>query len=443
MFLPQNRLPQLHRYFLILAAFASCSLSAFAETVTLTSIPERIRTSNPTLIAARLRIEEARGRFQGAGRLSNPSLGVQLTHDRKFEEGTLTLSFDQAFPITARLRLERIISHQAIAAAELEVRDAERKLISDAQTVAVKLIHVGQQRQLRLQQAEVFGSLAQFAQKRAQAGEISPLDAAQAQVDSQRIRLEVNQLEVEKTSLTGELRLKLGTLSASPLLVAGTLSAPASQGAVYGPPLPKHGPVLRPDYLKAKLAEETTRTEVKLAKAKKWDDVTAGLIVEGDRSRDEPEGLDRAVYFGFRLNVPLPLWNQNKGEILEKLASARRAVLETKALEVDISNEVNAALSEMAANAQLANETRNGLMPLVLKQTERLEEAYTKGEADMLKVLRSREQRFALESAILDATRNYHLAKIRYDTATGKNAGISALSEPPQRSLQVRRALPR
>jgi cobalt-zinc-cadmium efflux system outer membrane protein len=383
------------------------------------------------LIAARLRIEEARGRFQGAGRLANPTLGVEMKHDRKFEEGTLTLSLDQSFPITARLRLEKVLSHKAIAAAELEIRDMERKLIAEAQTVAVKLVFLAQQRDLRKQQAGLSASLAQFATKRAQMGEISALDAAQAQVDSQRILLEVNQLEVERVTLTGELRMKLGSVSDTALVVTGGMPTPAAQTRVIssGTGSPQsgqramYGPVLRPDYQKAKLAEETARTEVALAKAKKWDDFSAGVLVEGERKRDEPEGLDRSVYMGFRFTVPLPLWNQNQGEIREKQAGARRALLETQALEVDIANEAAMARSEMAANAQLANETREKLMPLVMQQTERLEQAYKRGEVDMLTVLRSREQRLALESAVLDATRNYHLARIRYDAATGRYSG--------------------
>ncbi|MEZ0296276.1 MAG: TolC family protein [Candidatus Methylacidiphilales bacterium] len=464
-------------------------MPAAAENVTIASIPERIRTTNPSLVAARLRVEEARGRFQGAGRLSNPSLGIEMKHDRKFEEGTLPLSFDQSFPITARLRLEKVLSHKGILAAELEIRDTERRLVAEAQTIAVKLVSVAQQRELRKQQAGLSANLAQFATKRAEMGEISALDAAQAQVDSKRMLLEINQLEVERVVLTGELRLKLGSVSDTPLVVVGGMSTPivtaravpsvpktsgpdsyvpgayvppasvprstsapyipgsanarstgprvyasgdfvakSAPTKAYGPeyrdPRVTYGPVLRPDYLRAKLAEDAALTEVELAKARKWSDVTAGVFVEGERSRDEPEGLDDTVYMGFRLSVPLPLWNQNKGEVREKLAAAQRAALETRALVVDISNEAGAAKSEMAANAQLSNEIREKLMPLVVQQTDRLEQAYKKGEVDMLTVLRSRDQRLSLESAVLDATRNYHLARIRYESATGRNVGM-------------------
>jgi cobalt-zinc-cadmium efflux system outer membrane protein len=53
------------------------------------------RRHNPELAAARLRIDEARGRLLGSGRRANPEFGVDFKHDSRFEEGTVGVSFDQ------------------------------------------------------------------------------------------------------------------------------------------------------------------------------------------------------------------------------------------------------------------------------------------------------------------------------------------------------------
>jgi cobalt-zinc-cadmium efflux system outer membrane protein len=76
----------------------------------------------------------------------------------------------------------------------------------------------------------------------------------------------------------------------------------------------------------------------------------------------------------------------------------------------------------MLADADLAMETRNNLLPLVIEQTAKLEKAYESGQADLLTVLRAREQRLQLETAALDAERDFHLARIRYEAAIGKHA---------------------
>ena len=404
----------------IFTALLALPSIAFADGVSLSlpQIPDYTLRHNPDLAAARLRIDEARGRLLGAGRLANPELGVGFTHDRRFEEGTVGVSLDQKFPVTERLRLEKSLSAKLVTAAELEVRDAERKVIAEAQALMVKLLSLEQQRTLRSQQTELAQKLSKFASDRAGKGELSPLDAAQAQVDSQRLLLEGRKLETERVSLLGELKPKLGVSAQDTLTVTGGLpetTIPASASWEQ-----------RADYQLALVAEDAARTGTDLAKSKKWEDISAGVLWEGERMEDAPDGLERTGFFGLRLSVPLPFWNRNQGEIAEKNAAALRTSLETKALTAVITNEAAAARNEMEANAKLAAETKDKLLPLVVQQTLRLEKAYEQGQTDLLTVLRAREQRLQLEAAVLDATRDFHLARIRYEAATAKHAPANA-----------------
>lgn len=396
----------------------AATIPASAITISLSDIGSRVRASHPSLTAARLSIAEAQGRLLGAGRLSNPEAGVSFTHDRRFDEGTVGFSFDQKFPLTARLRLEKTLSKKLVTAAELEVLDMERKLIAEGQSLAVKLVSLEQQGVLRKQQTELAQKLSKFAVDRAAAGELSPLDAAQAQVDSQRLLLEGRKIETERVSILGELRPKLGLAPEDSLIITGTLTEmtlPAKSTWQH-----------RADYQLSRLAEDAARTEVDLAKSRKWDDLTAGVMWEGERMEDAPNGLERTGFFGLRLSLPLPFWNSNQGEIAEKTASSQRVALETKALHSLIANETQAARNEMAAFASLARETKDKLLPLVIEQTSKLEKAYETGQTDLLTVLRAREQRLQLESAVLEATRDYHLARIRYEAALGKHAPAAA-----------------
>ncbi len=148
-------------------------------------------------------VEEARGRQLGAGRLSNPTVGVDTRNETYLSPGEVMMSLDQSFPITRRLRLEKQLTAQLVTAAELEVRDAERRLISEAQTLAVQILAIEQQRGLRQQQTELAKKLSEFVTGRAKAGELSALDAAQAQVDAQRLIVEARKLEGESRSLLG------------------------------------------------------------------------------------------------------------------------------------------------------------------------------------------------------------------------------------------------
>ena len=60
-----------------------------AVVVSLSSIGNRIRAQNPDLAAARLRIQEALGRMNQSGRLTNPEFDTSLDHNSRFREGRI------------------------------------------------------------------------------------------------------------------------------------------------------------------------------------------------------------------------------------------------------------------------------------------------------------------------------------------------------------------
>ncbi|QIF00377.1 TolC family protein [Roseimicrobium sp. ORNL1] len=393
------------------AVHLPADLSAREVRVPYASVSSYTIKNNPALAAARLRIEEAKGRLIGAGRRANPELGLEFKRDNHFREGTFGVSFDQKFPVTARLLLEKVVAQKDVTAAELEVHEAERKMIAEVKPLAVKLLSLDQQRDLRQKQADLAMKLSEFAAGRAKAGEISALDAAQAQVDAQRILLEGRQLETERITLLGQLKPMLGVRDTDSLAITGVLPAMTSSPS-------KGNWESRPDYQLSKVQEDAARSQIDLARSKKWEDWTVGALFEHERAEDAPEGLDKTPFFGVRVSIPLPFWNKNEGEVVEKTAAASRAALETKALAFLIRNEVAAARSEMSAYANLASDTKDKLLPLVLEQTDKLEKAYQSGQTDLLTVLRAREQRLQLEAAVLNATRDYHLARIRYEAAT-------------------------
>ncbi|HEX8309981.1 MAG TPA: hypothetical protein VF614_01610, partial [Chthoniobacteraceae bacterium] len=90
--------------------------------LTVDNVAEYARQKSPQLSAARYRIEEARGRLEGAGRLTNPELEVEFAQDTRMPERVFAVAFMQRFPLTARLRLEKAVSAAQVAAAAAEVR---------------------------------------------------------------------------------------------------------------------------------------------------------------------------------------------------------------------------------------------------------------------------------------------------------------------------------
>jgi cobalt-zinc-cadmium efflux system outer membrane protein len=386
-------------------------LAASAVTLSLTDIASRVRSHHPSLKAARLSIDEARGRQLGAGRLSNPTLDTSFQNESRVSPRTTVFGIDQSFPLTKRLSLEKKLTAQLVTAAEHEVRDVERRYIAAARSLAVKLLALEKQRALRQQQTALAQKLSDFAKDRAKAGELSPLDAAQAQVDTQRLLLEARRIEIESVSLRGELKPMLGLNPQDTLTLSGdlpSLTLPPSKAWQQ-----------RADYQLAQTKVEAAQTDSALANARRMSDVSAGFFASREQQDVTPRQTERTGFVGFRFSIPLPFWNRNQGEIAEKAATAERARLEKEALATQISGEADTARREMEANAGLVSDTRDKLLPLVIEQTSKLEKAYESGQTDLLTVLRARDQRLQLESAALDAARDFHLARIRYESAIG------------------------
>lgn len=384
---------------------------AWSLTLTFSDIAPRVSRHHPQLLAARMAVEEAKGRQLGAGRLSNPTAGFEFQNESRVSPRSGVFSLDQSFPITRRLSLEKALSSQLVSAAELEVKNAERLFVAEARSLAVKWLSLEKQKTLRQQQMALAQKLATFAKERAEAGELSALDAVQAQVDGQRLQLEASRLEIESLGLQGQLKPMLGVSPATALKITGDLPALVLPG--------KNTWEQRADYKLAQTKEQAAQTEAELAHARRFEDVSAGFFAGREQQDVTPRDTERTGFVGFRFSIPLPLWNRNQGEIAEKRASMERARLEKDALATQIHSEAATARREMEANASLVRETQDKLLPMVKVQMDKLEKAYESGQIDLLSVLRAREQRLQLEASTLDATRDFHLARIRYEAAVG------------------------
>ena len=367
--------------------------------------------NNPALAAARFRIEEARGRLDAAGLRPNPELEFDLSQNIRTPVHAVGVAWMQKFPRTARLALEKAVSRAELAAAAAEVSDAERVLAGEVRTAAVGLLALEKERGLRGQQIINSEELASFMTKRVQTGEAAAVDAAQVELESKQISTQILMLNVEKATLLGTLRPMLGVSDA--VTITGTLADPGE--------LPAKGAALstRGDYRAARANAEAARQGVALAKANKWEDITVGISASHDRSEDAPEGLKRDTMIGFKVNIPLPLYNKNEGKIREALATAKRTEKEIEAVAAQARAEVAAARSEMAALAKIVADIDDKLIPAAKQIEAQLRDNYASGLTPLPEVIRARGKRFELEAQRLDAVRDYHLARAKHHTATG------------------------
>jgi len=389
---------------------------AAGVTLSLDDIADRVRRQNLQLAAARLRIEEAHGRHDHAGRLTNPDLDFGFAQNVRMPEHGFRLEFMQRFPLTGRLALEKAVSRAQLAAAESEVRNVERKLIADARALAVKLLALRHQRAVRVKQIENSRELGEFLLKRVAAGEASLVDSTQVQLERGQLGTSLLLLDSERAALLGELRPLLGMHAPAPLEITGELPMPG------GLPQTAVNPERRGDYQAAQHGAEAARESAALAKANKWADIGVGLTAEHTRAEDAPDGLKRDTTVGVKFSLPLPIWNANAGRIREANAAAIRAEKEVAALASQIRGEAAGARGEMAGLAKVVASIADDLIPQAQQIEEQRRISYGIGQTAFTEVVRARGGRFELEVQLVTALRDYHLARTRYLAATGATA---------------------
>jgi cobalt-zinc-cadmium efflux system outer membrane protein len=381
--------------------------------ISLASVGDRVRAQNPDLAAARLRIREANGRLTQSGRLANPELGFEMSHDPRYRERSLEIGFSQRFPVTNRLRLEKTVSATEVKVAVAEVREVERQLIAEARQGIVKVLATRKRRELLKDQATLSQEFADFLSGIAAKGEGSPLDAGQAKLEAASLTLEMRHLDAAETAAIGEIKPLLGVRPDEPLHVGGTLPEATLPATAVDPSK-------RPDFQAAVLGARAAGQHVAVEQSKRYEDVEAGLFFGAERTEDAPEGYDREGLVGLRFTLPLPLWNKNEGAIEEAKARHERMEQEAGALARKIRLEAEAAKAEMNEWSKLLAETRDSLLPLADEQSKAAEDAYRKGQGELQTVFRTREKRMQLMAARLDALREFHLARVRYESALAK-----------------------
>ena len=399
-------------------AALACALTVhplFAEpavVVSLASIGDRIRAQNPDLAAVRLRIQEAVGRMNQSGRLTNPEIETGLEQNSRFREGKFEIGVSQRFPITDRLRLEKDVSLTELKSSEAEVREFERQLIGQAREAVVKVLAIHQRRALLRQQSEVSGEFAEFLAGIAEKGEGSSLDAGQAKLETASYAMQLRQLDAEEAALVGGLKNLLGMRPGESLNVGGTLPEITMPGTAADPSR-------RPDFQAAKLGALAAAQGVALEQERRLEDVEGGFFTGAERAEDAPDGYDNEAIIGLRFKIPLPLWNKNEGAIQEAQARQKRKELEAAALGRNIRLEAEAARSEMQEWAKMITEINDTLLPLATAQSALAETFFRNGQGEIQAVLRSREKRLQLAAARIDALREFHLARVRYETSRG------------------------
>lgn len=209
-----------------------------------------------------------------------------------------------------------------------------------------------------------------------------------AEVDLIRIRLQVVDFQSqviqaiqEGNAARADLRVLLNLSATTGLMLTTELE--------YRPVDPDIGTLrrvaleIRPDIRVKRLTQSQRIADLKLAKAYRVPDITAGtgLGIQGSRGPDNQNQL------GFTLGVPLPLFNRNQGGIAQAEVSVQLAEADLNKTLIQAENQVEIAYRNLVESRRLVEAYRAGVLDDARATLTIVERAYERGGATILDLL--------------------------------------------------------
>jgi cobalt-zinc-cadmium efflux system outer membrane protein len=169
----------------------------------------------------------------------------------------------------------------------------------------------------------------------------------------------------------------------------------------------------RPDLRARRAAVAEAQAKLRLGVANRFGNPALGPVYAID-----PTDI---TTFGANLTMPIPVLNVKRGEILQLQAEQVKATLEVRSVEVQIRQDVQAALARLTAARAGADLYDKQLLPILRDNLAAIEKLFAAGEpgVDALKVIEVRRNLLNGRDAYLDALWEVGLARADLVAAVG------------------------
>jgi len=409
----------------VVGLLAIASKGAAAD-LSLESAVQTALMGNRDLVAARFAVHKAEGRLRQAGLLPNPEIEFNGFSDFVSStdgEGEFVVGLHQELPMTSRLSISREISRVGVAEALREVRNYERLLISRVQALYVR----AQAARLRAGAAGTAkfdaAKSAELAVARLSAGQGTLAESALARVEEQRWGTVATSAATEGETLLLDLKTALGMSAGEPLIlsqslesVLQTLQSRANQSLTFS----------RPDVELALLELDRAGAETRLAKASAWEGIRVGVEYMQDRGVDAPGGIDTGYFLGVKVSLPLPVWDQKKGEIQASQATEEQRAARVRALELEVANGMAAARRRVALLDTQWRRYGSDTQPVIDGAGREMTQGFEEGRVDARDLLLVRAQSASLGVEAARIIEDLALALIELEAVGGTHPAVAA-----------------
>ena len=388
-----------------------------ASSLTLQEALALALSGNPDLAVAAREVEATQAAvLQGSAR-PNPELSAQI-EDTRAATRTTTIQINQPIELGGKrsARIEAAERERDIAAADLRTRRAEVRALVVA---AFHAVLAAQERvRLSTDSSDLARRASEAAAKRVQAGKVSPVEETKARVAEAGARLEAVQAQSELRSA----RQSLAATWGNP--VPRFERAQASGAGAELPPLPTAEALAAratasPALARAQIEVQRRQALTGVERARRVPDLTLSLGVK----RDAELGRSQAI---LGLSIPLPVFDSNRGGLLEALRREDKARDELAAAQVRLRVEALQARERLAATHAEAQMLRGDVLPGAQSAYDAAVKGFELGKFDFLDVLDAQRTLFQARSQHLRALAEAQRAAAEIDRLLGDETEATA-----------------
>jgi cobalt-zinc-cadmium efflux system outer membrane protein len=340
--------------------------SPTVQTRTLDQLVAEALTNNPELKATEADLEAAKGVRVQAGLWKNPDLSGFYAWRQVRSPGANNdgfsdqISLTQTFEFPGKATLRKAIADQDIALGQIGLVQFRSALAGRIKLLAYRYALAEQNREAADLVIARSRALVALLDKRPKAGLQAMFDSGILEGNLQDLAVTQHDLALEAVTTLSELNILRGWPAQTPLhviLPANLPPLPASLDRVLVTSL-SSSPILRMKEMNLKKAQ----LQVKAGKLDAAPDFAIGPFYSLDKAGDHDQKIGASVTF------PLPVWNQNQGNI----ASSKAALAKTEATQEQARRDLELSITKIYQSRQLLDAQISQTKPELLQHLAQL-----------------------------------------------------------------------
>jgi cobalt-zinc-cadmium efflux system outer membrane protein len=398
----------------IAAGFSSTTNNTRANSQYQTALTEKQALAlfyqrNLDLIAARYSIATSKAREIIAAALPNPVMSLDVyefggkTNNNGIGPAT-SVRIDQLIQTAGKRQVKIQSSQLATQASEEDLYDAVRTFSNAVRKAFYALLLAQKTYDFAAGNIEHYREIQRANRLRLEQGDISESDFLRIKVEATKAQSDLDKAQASLDQARSDLAVLLAwpedamAFKARDDWPAATeIGQSRGRDALFARALEQ-----RPDLKAAQLRIEQARRDLSLARKQVIPDVTVGGYYQHD-----PGNIDINTY-GVGVQVPLPLFYRNRGEIDQAAVNLSNAMLQLQQAEQSIRADVFSAYAAWTSSSAVALRFQSEILQDVLSVRDAAELSYTKGATSIID--------------LIEAERNYKNTMMEYYTALNNQA---------------------